>query len=215
MLRLRLLRRQTAKSLPGSEGEHLLQEAYGTTVRANSFYRRQLLDRLNPRMREFISRQGLMFVATADGRGECDCSVRAGNQGFVRTLDDRTVLYPEYRGNGVMGSLGNMTENPHVGLLFVDFHEELIGLHVNGHARIVELGEVNGHGAPVVQGGPRPERYVQVSVEEAYIHCRKHLPRMVPMCRSRRWGTDDPAPKGGDYFGAAAEPRQWGHSGDS
>jgi hypothetical protein len=60
-------------------------------------------------------------------------------------------------------------------------------------------------GTPASNGGPHPERYVLVSVEEAYIHCRKHLPRMVPTTRRRQWGTDDPVPKGGDYFGAAAE----------
>jgi uncharacterized protein len=55
-------------------------------------------------------------------------------------LDEKTLAYPEYRGNGVMSSLGNISENPHVGLLFVDFTDK-IGLHVNGRARIVENDE--------------------------------------------------------------------------
>ena len=63
----------------------------------------------------------MFFLATADGHGECDVSFRAGEAGFVHVLDEKILVYPEYRGNGVMASLGNITENPHAGLLFIDF----------------------------------------------------------------------------------------------
>jgi hypothetical protein len=56
----------------------------------------------------------------------------------VRVLDEGHLAYPEYRGNGVLASLGNISENPHVGLLMIDFVRDLIGLHVNGRAQIVE-----------------------------------------------------------------------------
>ena len=56
-------------------------------------------------------------------------------------LDERTLAYPEFRGNGVMSSMGNIAENPHVGLMFIDFGKDRIGLHVNGSARIVEHAE--------------------------------------------------------------------------
>src|ERR687889_1942026 len=127
---------ETAK--PGSGGEHELQERFGTFKRAAAFYDKQMLDHLNPLMREYIAEQEMVFVATADEHGEADASFRAGPPGFVRVLDDRTVMYPEYRGNGVMASLGNIAENGHVGLLFVDFFRSTVGLHVNGRARIVE-----------------------------------------------------------------------------
>src|SRR5271167_4836156 len=61
---------------------------------------------------------------------------------FVRVLDRTTLLYPEYRGNGVLASLGNISENPHIGLIFIDFFEATIGLHVNGKARIVDNNEL-------------------------------------------------------------------------
>ena len=89
-------------------------------------------------MREFIARQEMVFIATSDAQGECDATVRAGLPGFVRVLDERTLVYPEYRGNGVVASLGNISENPHVGMLFVDFFESTVGLHVNGRGRICE-----------------------------------------------------------------------------
>ena len=185
---------------PGSWGEHELQRRYRTQERARRFYSQQVLDRLNDRMMRFIGRQEMVWIATADAHGECDCSFRAGPPGFVRVLDDRTVRYPEYRGNGVMASLGNLAENPQVGMVFLDFDQERIGLHVNGAARIVEAAGDGGRAAP------RVERWVEVQVQEAYIHCRKHLPHLVKASgEGRAWGTDDARAKGGDYFGAACE----------
>jgi predicted pyridoxine 5'-phosphate oxidase superfamily flavin-nucleotide-binding protein len=191
----------------GSAGEHLLQAAYGTTARAGKFYSDQVLDHLNPRMTEFAGRMEMAFVATADASGECDCSLRAGPPGFIQVLDDTTLAYPEYRGNGVLASLGNISENAQIGVLMVDFVTDLIGLHVNGSASIVEDSVLRGEypGLPVDgERGRTPERWVLVHVVEAYIHCRKHIPRMVPVDRVRGWGTDDALPKGGDYFGAKA-----------
>lgn len=194
--------------LPGSAGEHLLQERYGTTERARRFYREQLVDKLNPRMIEFIGRMEMMFVATSDGEGECDCTFRAGPPGFVRVLDAHRLTWPEYRGNGVLASLGNMAENAHVGLLFLDFFGDVIGLHVNGAAKVVD-DEVMRAAYPDLPVDPVPgrraERWVSVAVDEAYIHCAKHIPRMMKLPRSRAWGVDDVRRKGGDYFEAARE----------
>lgn len=195
---------------PGSEGEHHLQEHFGTEARADRFYDEQVCDQLLPAMVEFVERMPMMFVATADAHGECDSSLRAGPPGFVQVLDDRHVAYPEYRGNGVMASLGNIAENPHVGLLMVDFTEDLIGLHVNGSARIVDDAELRAEHPDLPTErvpGRRTDTWVLVEVEEAYIHCRKHIPRMQEADRRRPWGTDDSRRKGGDFFGAAAAHR--------
>jgi uncharacterized protein len=196
--------------LPGSAGEHALQCAYGSQTRAQRFYADQVRDRLLPTMVAFVQRMEMVFVASADAGGECDASLRAGPPGFIRVLDARTLAYPEYRGNGVHASLGNISENGHVGLLMVDFVHDLIGLHVNGTARIVEAAEFAAEFPQVpedVERGRRAERWVVVEVEEAYIHCRKHIPRMARMHEKREWGTDDPGRKGGDYFGAKETPR--------
>ena len=171
--------------LPGSAGEHELQERYGTTERAGRFYAQQVLDRLNEKMREFVTRQEMFFLSTSDGQGRCDGTFRAGPPGFVRVLDEHRVAWPEYRGNGVHASLGNITENAYVGILFVDFFRDVIGLHVNGCARIVdELPDVPVDEVP----GRRAERWVVVAVEEAYIHCAKHIPRLLKLPRERAWG---------------------------
>lgn len=197
----------SAHSGPGSNGEHLLQAAYGTAERAERFYDDQFADRLNPKMIEFAGRMEMAFIATSDASGECDCSLRAGPPGFIHVIDDRTIAYPEYRGNGVLASLGNISENAQIGVLMVDFVTDLIGLHVNGTATIVDDAVLRAEhpGLPVdTVKGRLPERWVLVHVVEAYIHCRKHIPRMVPVERVRGWGTDDPLPKGGDYFGVKA-----------
>jgi predicted pyridoxine 5'-phosphate oxidase superfamily flavin-nucleotide-binding protein len=204
--------------LPGSNGEHRLQEKYHRTANALAFYRHQVLDYLNLEMQAFIARQEMMFVGTADKHGEADAAFRAGLPGFVRVLDPHTLAYPEYRGNGVMASLSNISENGHVGLLFVDFTAK-IGLHVNGSASIVENEELaHDPTAPdfirvdiAITNGRRPELWVVVSVEEAYIHCSKHIPRLQKISEDIPWGTDDPQAKGGDYFKARSSPRLQSH----
>ncbi len=204
--------------MPGSIGEHHLQQRYGTALRARGFYDHQVLDHLNDHMQSFIGRMEMAFVATADGSGEADCSFRAGPPGFVRALGERTLVYPEYRGNGVMASLGNIVENAHIGLLFIDFTGDAIGLHVNGRATIVEDDEVPaGVASPSAvianssaEGGRRPERWVRVDVVEAYIHCSKNIPRMVKRPRvAPAGGTDDAVRTGGDHFRAKHSPRPW------
>ncbi|MEQ3552192.1 pyridoxamine 5'-phosphate oxidase family protein [Pseudonocardia nematodicida] len=194
---------------PGSTGEHALQAELDSKARADRFYDDQLRDRLLPRMVEFIGRMEMAFIATADAHGECDNSLRAGPPGFLLVLDEFTLAYPEYRGNGVYASLGNLVENPHIGLLMVDFVDSLIGLHVNGRARVMDDDAF--HASYPDRGrdslaGRRAERWVVVTVEEAYIHCRKHIPRMERVTQRRAWGTDDPARKGGDFFGAKGTP---------
>lgn len=196
--------------LPGSEGEHQAQRKYGTTRRALAFYDKQMLDCLNPLMREFIARQQMVFVATSDAQGECDCSFRSGPPGFVHALDDKTLTYPEYRGNGVMASIGNLLENPHIGLVFIDFFDSTVGLHVNGKAQVVENQDLLARPdlppaileAVQTKTGRRPERWILVEVAEAYIHCSKHVPLLQELDKKIHWGTDQSSHKGGDYFKA-------------
>jgi uncharacterized protein len=201
---------------PGSLGEHQLQEKLGNVKRAKAFYDNQVLDHLTPVMREFMERMQMAFIATADAHGDCDSTFRAGPAGFVRVLDEKTVMWPEYKGNGVTASLGNITENGHVGILFVDFFETAVGLHVNGRAHIVENQAVEAfaplldrlefatpaHEAP--EAKKTPERWVVVHVDEAYIHCSKHIPLL-------QWADEDAESgrRAGDVFKAKDAPREW------
>ena len=189
----------------GRQSEERIQDERDSLHRANRFYDKQVKDRLTPEMQEFIRRQPMMFVATADTSGACDCSPRFGAPGFVRMVDPKTLAYPEFRGNGVFASLGNIAENPAIGLLFVDFLKTSVGLHVNGKAerRDPDDGPVTldlvtqNYGT---SGGRLVEQWVFVTIEEAYIHCSKHVPRFQPVPRNISWGTDDATLKSDQYF---------------
>ncbi|WP_326820375.1 pyridoxamine 5'-phosphate oxidase family protein [Streptosporangium sp. NBC_01756] len=192
------------EGLPGSRGEHVLQRLFATRERAERFYDRQVVDRLTPHMREFVARQEMVFVGTSDAAGNCDTSFRAGPPGFVRVMDDTRLMYPEFRGNGVLASMGNMLENAHISLLFVDFFEDLVGLHINGAATIVTAYDaVRRYGLEDEDRtvpGRRAERWITVEVEEAYIHCSKHIPLLVRQDRRER-RSEGRRPAGDDYFG--------------
>ncbi|HAP42444.1 MAG TPA: pyridoxamine 5-phosphate oxidase [Nitrospira sp.] len=188
---------------PGSPGEQRAQARFGTSVRAAAFYEHQVLAYLNRPMREFIARMEMVYIATADARGNCDCSFRAGAPGFVQVFDDRTLAYPEYRGNGVLASVGNMLENPRIGMVFLDYFQTTVGLHVNGSARVLDPQDM----AAVPQltldphdAGPTPKAWILIQVEEAYIHCSKHVPLLARREKHIVWGTDDERLKGGNFF---------------
>ena len=194
---------------PGSDGEHKLQGKWDTKDRARNFYDRQVLDYLAPKMKEFISQQEFLFTSTSDRNGECDCTSKFGEAGFIHVLSDKYIIYPEFRGNGVYANSGNITENPHIALLIIDFTHDTVGLHVNGKARLVENDELMQYEDKlpdtmldlIQQEGKRcPERWMMVEIEEAYIQCSKHIPLMQKKDKEINWGTDNIAAKGGDYF---------------
>src|SRR4051794_20659884 len=107
---------------PYHEGARRLQDRFDT---------RRLADRLDERFlgepvigddeRAFIERMDMFFLATADADGRPQCSYKGGAPGFVRVLDARTIAFPNYDGNGMYLSMGNLAVNPHLGLLFIDF----------------------------------------------------------------------------------------------
>ncbi|PHS18407.1 MAG: pyridoxamine 5-phosphate oxidase, partial [Blastopirellula sp.] len=133
---------------------------------------------------------------------------RFGSPGFVHVVDCQTLAYPEYRGNGVFASLGNMFENPHIGIVFVDFFDTTVGLHVNGVATSHHLNElpenlVEHLDTFSIEADSMVQRWVTVSIDEAYIHCSKHVPLLSKQTKQIQWGTDDPVAKSTDYFEAS------------
>ena len=193
---------------PGSKGEHNLQKKFETEKRALAFYNLQLLNNLNAEMQQFVSEQEMVFISTSDAKGECDASFRAGDNGFVIVLDKKTLLFPEYRGNGVLASMGTISENPPIGLFFIDFYQNSIGLHVNGKAEILSNEELTADldlsrkikMSSKKLGSRKPISWIKVDVEEAYIHCSKHIPLMKKIDKIIHWETDDEKLKGGDFF---------------
>ena len=169
-------------------------------------------------MQEFIAKQEMMFIATSDSKGECDSSFRFGEAGFVKVIDEHHIIYPEYKGNGVMASMGNISENPNIGLLFIDFFETKVGLHVNGKARIIRK-ELMDKGLSQFKGLAQELRehkmqfktvsYVLVEVEEAYIHCSLHIPILQKVENEEVLKKFPRGTKGGDAFEVEFEERAW------
>ena len=129
----------------------------------------KLAPRLNPLTRQFIERSPFLCIATCDAEGNCDVSPRGDPRGFVRVLDDTTVLVPERPGNRLADTLRNVLVNPRVGLLFF---VPGVGdtLRVNGRATLVTDAELL---APCVVEGKVPKLGILVDVEAAFTHCSK------------------------------------------
>jgi len=120
--------------------------------------------------RAFIQRCPMFFIATADAEGHPDCSYKGGLPGFVRVLDDHTLAIPDYDGNGMYRTWGNVMVNPHVGLLFLDF-EKPKRLRVNGTARVSE-------DDPVRSEFPGAVFIVRVHATQIFPNCPRYLHKM-------------------------------------
>jgi predicted pyridoxine 5'-phosphate oxidase superfamily flavin-nucleotide-binding protein len=119
------------------------------------------------------------FIATADALGKCDCSFRGREHDasgkpypLLKVLNGRSLVFPDYAGNKLYNSLGNILVNGHIGMLFVDFGSR-IRFRINGRAEIVE------DRAAHADLWPLARRYVRVTVEQAYGNCKARIPRMV------------------------------------
>ena len=153
------------------------------------FDTRRLADRLEDRFfgdaviddadRALIEKLDMFFLATADAEGHPQCSYKGGAPGFVRVLDQRTLAFPNYDGNGMYLSVGNLAVNPHVGLLFIDFVSARPNrLRVSGDASIVSDG-------PLVESYPGAQFVVRVDVTQVFPNCPRYIHRMALVERSR------------------------------
>lgn len=121
------------------------------------------------------------FVATADAAGHCDCSFRGRESGPLLQVRTPTELVcPDYPGNGLFNSLGNVLANPHIGLLFIDFASQA-RLRINGAAHVIECD------AGMQQRWPRAQRAVRVTVGEMYGNCSQRVPRMTLAAPPKEW----------------------------
>src|SRR3569623_3104114 len=106
------------------EGMRRLQDARDTRRIADRLAQVTARAAFTGEDRALIERCSMFFGATADASGHPDCSYKGGLPVFVRVLDDRTLAFPDYDGNGMYRSWGNVLVNPHVGLLFLDFETQ-------------------------------------------------------------------------------------------
>jgi uncharacterized protein len=133
----------------------------------------KISNRLNPMTRLFVERSPFVCVATCDSAGNCDLSPRGDPAGFLRILDERTLLLPERPGNRLADSLRNILANPHIGLLFL-VPGATDTFRVNGRATITTDQELLVHCAVE---GKSPLLGILVDIDEAYTQCSKALLR--------------------------------------
>lgn len=147
-----------------------LQRQFDTERLADRIEQRLCNDRLSDDDRGFIMRRDMFFLATADASGQPNCSYRGGDPGFVRALDATTLMFPNYDGNGMYLSMGNVSENAQVGLLFIDFENQQ-RLRVNGSAQLLPASAAQ---------PPYPEAQfvVQVRVTQVFPNCGRYIHRM-------------------------------------
>jgi PPOX class probable FMN-dependent enzyme len=129
----------------------------------------KVVPRLNRLTRLFIERSPFLCLATAAPDGSCDVSPRGDPAGFVRILDDTTLLLPERPGNRLADSLRNILANPHVGLLFV-IPGVTDTFRVNGRATVTDDAALL---APCAVEDKVPKLGILVDIEQAYTQCSK------------------------------------------
>jgi PPOX class probable FMN-dependent enzyme len=134
---------------------------------------RKQLDRLDEHCRRFIAISPFLVLSSGDAEGRMDASPRGGAPGFVKALDDHTLLIPDSKGNNRLDSLANLLRSPGVGLLFlVPGVDET--LRVNGRASLSTDAK---HLEACADERRRPPLAIVVEVEDAYLHCAKALMR--------------------------------------
>ena len=129
---------------------------------------------LKPDVQAFITRAPFAVMATSNAEGDCDASPKGGKPGFVKVIDERTLLIPDIGGNRLFHGYQNIESNPKVGLVFMILGMDTTA-RVNGRVRVVEAAELAERGiVPEVSNADGNSGLVQgllLSVDEAYLHC--------------------------------------------
>jgi predicted pyridoxine 5'-phosphate oxidase superfamily flavin-nucleotide-binding protein len=159
------------------DGSRRLQDRFDTRRLADRLEEVKVRDFIDERDRAFIEGCDMLFLATADAEGRPDCSYKGGEPGFVRVVDERTIAFPNYDGNGMYRSHGNVLVNPHVGLLFISF-ETGRRMRLNGEASIDEHDEL-------MDSYPEAQFVVRVRAREVFPNCPRYIHRYELVERSR------------------------------
>lgn len=172
------------------DGSRRLQDRFDTRRLADRIEERVMRDHIDEDDRTFIEARDMFFLATADAEGRPQCSYKGGDPGFVRVLDERTIAFPNYNGNGMYLSTGNALVNPNVGLLFIDF-EGRSRLRLNGLASVDE-------NDPLLAEYPEAQFIVRVLASEVFPNCPRYIHEYRLVQRSRfvpKAACETPVPK--------------------
>jgi uncharacterized protein len=159
------------------EASRRLQERFDTRRLADRIEERIVHDRIDDDDRAFIEARDMFFIATVDADGRPQCSYKGGEPGFVRVLDERTIAFPVYDGNGMYLTAGNLIATKNVGLLFIDF-EGRKRVRLNGVASVDESD-------PLRAEYPEAQLIVRVAATEVFPNCPRYIHQYGLVARSR------------------------------
>lgn len=158
------------------DGSRQLQDRYDTRRLADRLEQVKVHDRFTDDDRQFIARLDMFFLATTDAEGQPTCSYKGGDPGFVQVVDDRTLAFPNYDGNGMYLSMGNIVAHPAVGLLFIDFERQR-RMRVDGTASLHPHDALLAH-------YPEAQFIVRVTARYIYPNCPRYIHRYQLVERS-------------------------------
>jgi predicted pyridoxine 5'-phosphate oxidase superfamily flavin-nucleotide-binding protein len=157
-------------------GSREIQDRFDTRRLADAITERTVHEVITPRDAAFIENVDMFFLATQGADGRLDCSYKGGEPGFVRVLDEHTVAFPNYDGNGQYLSTGNILETGRAGMLFIDW-EHGWRMRLNGTATIDFDDALRSE-------WPEAQFVVRVRAEEVFPNCPRYIHRMELVERS-------------------------------
>jgi hypothetical protein len=157
-------------------GNRTLQEQFDTTRLADRVGE-LVHDRIDKNDKAFIERMDMFFIATVDADGHANCSYKGGEPGFIRVVDDRTIAFPNYDGNGMYLSMGNVVRTGQAGLLFIDFENQR-RMRLNGEATIDRKDSLMAEYAEA-------QFIVRVRVREVFPNCPRYIHKYQLVQRSK------------------------------
>lgn len=160
-----------------SEASRTLQRQFDTVRIADRIEEKFVRQIISPHDQQSIEQADMFFLATADEQGRPTCSYKGGDPGFVRVVDERTVAFPHYDGNGMYLSAGNVLANPNVGLLFIDF-ERGQRFRIQGSAGVDSQD-------PLMEHYPQAQFVVRVQVRQVFPNCPRYIHRYRLLERSK------------------------------
>ncbi len=159
------------------DGRRDLQDRFDTRRLSDRLNEKTVHDVIDDNDRAFMERADMFFLATADEHGRPNCSYKGGDPGFVRVVDEQTIAFPNYDGNGMYVSMGNVLRNPQVGLLFIDFEHQW-RMRLNGEASIDERD-------PLMADYPEAQFIVRVRAREVFPNCPRYIHHYTLVQRSK------------------------------
>jgi predicted pyridoxine 5'-phosphate oxidase superfamily flavin-nucleotide-binding protein len=153
------------------EGNRELQARFGSVALADRLLQKTHRTAFTEGDKAFIESLAFFFLATADEKGRPDCSFKGGAPGFVRVLAPDLLVFPDYDGNGMFKSLGNVARNANVGLLFIAMGEKPKRLRLSG---IAELS----YDDPLLRAMPGAQLLVRIRPTHIFPNCPRYIPTM-------------------------------------